>query len=135
MLSLTHGNNTRKATTMKTSDLFPTRYVKLLNAANVWKANFLGTRIEATAASKEDAIAGVINQIRRIDQYGDTRVYRFAKDGTLFHMYFAYGCFCYDIVHPANGEKMQTSSSCHVSAPTYQEAYEQMMRHIEQYND
>lgn len=115
---------------MKTSDLFITRYVKA-TFENYWIAYFLGTRIEATAASKEDAINNVIDQIRRVDQYGNTRVYRFAKSGVLFHMYFAYDCFCYDIVHPDTG----ATSSCHMNAPTYQEAYDQMMRHVAQYDE
>ena len=118
---------------MKLSELFvvdaPTRFRK------AWKAHFLGTRIEATARDRDSAVDDVINQIRRMDQNGNQRVYRFAKDGTLFAMYWQYDAWWYDIVHAAHGEYGQTCSSCGLSTPSFSEALAQMESHCNSYGD
>lgn len=118
---------------MKLSDLFvveaPTRFRK------TWKAHFFGTRIEATATDRDAAIDGVISQIRRNDQNASQHVYRFATNGTLFHLYWQYDAWWYDIVTPARGERNQTLSSCGLSTRNFSEALAQMESHVAQYGD
>lgn len=115
---------------MKITDLFiltsPNRFHK------VWKAQLARTSIDATGKTSDNAIAGVIAQIQRTDQNGSKRTYRFAENGAVFCLYWAYDSWCYDIVNPSN---QITPSSCHMNAVTYEAALDQMNAHVAQYGD
>jgi hypothetical protein len=113
---------------MKLTDLFtitkPNRYHK------VYKARLVNTSLDATGKTSDAAITGVLAQVQRADRNGNKRTYRFAANGAVFCLYWAFDSWCYDIVNPAN---QITPSSCHMSVVTYEAALEQMQAHVAQY--
>lgn len=113
---------------MRIDDIIETIAPTRLHKA--WKARLKGSNTEDIGNDKNQATERLIEQIRRNARNMNQRTYRIAKDGTVFCLYWAFDCWCYDIVHKLN---YRMPSSCHLSVTTYSEALERMEEHVNQY--
>lgn len=88
------------------------------------------TLVSDTGKSREEAVANLASKLELQERHGHTRIYRWAKDGTLFTLYWAHS-WGYDIIKKGS----TSASSCFLSTLSQTEAMATMERHVEQYGE
>lgn len=88
------------------------------------------TLLSDTGKTKEEAVINLTAKIQLQEKYAHTRIYRWAKDGTLFALYWAHG-WGYDIVK----QDSTSPCSCLLSTLSQSEALRAMEKHAEQYGN
>ena len=112
---------------MKLSDLFITEAPNVFH--KTWKAWFLGTSFDGFGQTKDQALDAVVAHMRHASDNRGSRAYRFAANGAVFCLYWAYDCWCYDITSPNH----TYPSSCHMNVTTFSEALALMEQHVAHY--